>query len=388
MKKEKTYLEDFNKKKCTGCTACKNICPTNAIKMIEDEEGFYYPTADKTKCIDCHLCEKVCPINKKIPQIEPKVYSYTTIKETDLMKASSGGAFGDIVNTFFEDENINVYGCIFDKDNNAIHIGVRNKKDIDLFKKSKYVQSNLLDVFKEIKENLNNGEKVIFSGTPCQISGLKSFLNKEYDNLLLIDIICHGVPSQKLLDLYFEEESKLNNSKVKKINFREKVKEKNGHFNSRYVKLTFENGKSLIKGLKESTYLKGFQNRLFYRPSCYACIFSKINRLSDITIADAWGIEKIDLNADEHKGVSCIIINTKKGKEVFEKMNGSKKKLPIQFVIDNNESYTKPTKLHKNREKFFSKLNSDNFGYLVNKYTKRSIFRRGIDFIKRRLTKI
>ena len=377
MEKKKTYLVSNVKKQCTGCGACASACPKKAIKMIEDLEGFFYPQIDKSKCINCHICEKVCPVGaQKAEDIKPKAYYYITQEEKDLLNASSGGAFGDIINAFYEKDKTIVYGCIFDKNNKAIHIGFDNKEDMDKFKKSKYVQSNLLNTFCEINENLKKGKKVLFSGTPCQVSGLKSFLKKKYDNLLCIDIICHGVPSQKVLDYYIKSEEKNNNSSIASINFREKILQKNGKYNSRNMKLVFTNGEKLIKSSLESSYLLGFHSHLFYRPSCYKCSFCKINRDSDITIADCWGFESINDKYDLHKGVSCVIINSLKGQEIFKRMNGIKDTIPLDFIIKNNSCYTKPTKLHRNRKKFFKKLTCDNFEKKVKKNYKLSFFSR------------
>lgn len=388
MEKERGYIVTNNKKECTGCKACASACPKNAINMIEDEEGFLYPKIDKSKCINCNICKKICPINKEKENIiEPKAYFYITEKEKDLLEASSGGAFGDIINSFYEEENTIVYGCIFDKNFKAIHIGIEAKEDMYKFKKSKYVQSNLLNTFKEVKENLTKGKKILFSGTPCQISGLKSFLRKEYDNLLCVDIICHGVPSQKLLDYYIATEEKKFGSKLESLNFREKIKQKSGNYNSKNIKLTFKNKSKVIKSIKESSYMYGFQNRLFYRPSCYECNFCKINRTSDITIADCWGFETISNKYDFHKGISCIIINSSKGEKIFNKMNGIKDELPLEFVVNNNSCYTKPTTYNKNRTKFFNNLNVNNFEQKAFKLSHETIIKRIIKKIKYQIKK-
>lgn len=383
MEKRKGYLITNNKKECFGCTACKSICPQNAILMVSDEEGFFYPKVDKTKCINCHLCEKVCPINRQITKDRPSAYFYITNDEKDLLEASSGGAFGDIIASFYEEGNTIVYGCIFDENMKAVHVGYENKEDMIKFKKSKYVQSSLNNTFCEVEKNLKKGRKVLFSGTPCQVSGLKSFLDKEYDNLLCVDIICHGVPSQKLLDYYIKIQEKKYNSRMISINFREKVLEKNGHWNSRNIKMRFENNQSVIKTVKQCSYLFGFYNRLFYRPSCYSCNFSKIERDSDITIADCWGFEKINDNKyDVQKGISCIISNSLKGNDIIKNMTGIKDNLSIEFVINNNDSYTISTKLHKNRNKFFKDLNGNNFESKAFKYSQLSFYKRIIRKIK------
>ena len=187
------YLKNDIKDFCTGCNACKSICPKNAISMFEDDEGFRYPYISKDKCINCGLCVKVCPILKQLPETIPHAFYYITNSDEKLFEATSGGAFGDIVEVFFNNPNSYVFGCTYDSKLNVIHCGVNNLEDANQFKKSKYVQSNMLNTFKEVKHLLNNNYNVLFSGTPCQIAGLKSFLIKDYDNLLCVDIICHGV---------------------------------------------------------------------------------------------------------------------------------------------------------------------------------------------------
>ena len=381
------YLVSGKKISCCGCRACENICPKAAISMVEDKEGFFYPVIDKKKCVECNLCKKVCPMMKKIESINPKAYSYITSDEQQLLSASSGGAFGDIVNSFFEDKKTFIYGCTFDENNKVIHLGVDNLNDIEQFKKSKYVQSNMLNVYKEIKKKLMDGYKVLFSGTPCQVTALKSFLLKDYDNLLCVDIICHGVPSQKIFDYYLKTEERKNNSKIKKINFREKKLEDNGLYSSKNIKLVFENGTSKILSPNTSSFLKGFSERLFYRPSCSKCKFASINRISDITIADAWGITKYK-KCDFHKGASYIILNTEKGIKVFEKMTGDKDEVSTKFIDKNNECYNNPTFFNGNRKKYFKEVTLENFDEITFKYARRPLYVKILFVAKKTLTNI
>ena len=374
---QECYLNTNKKSNCTGCGACMSICPKKAISMVEDSEGFRYPVIDKNKCINCKLCEKICPNNKDLPNTQPKSYKYITKNEKDLLKATSGGAFGDIVAAFFTKNNTYIYGCTYDENNKVIHKGVNKIEDIEQFKKSKYVQSNLLDVYNEIKKLLIKDNKVLFSGTPCQVAGLKSFLQKEYENLLLVDVVCHGTPSQKLFDYYINNEEKRYGSKITKVTFREKVKEKDGRYNLRNIKLEFDNKNIVVKKAEDSSYFFGFTGRLFYRPSCYSCKFASKNRYSDITICDVWGIDK-----NKNMGISGIIINTKKGKEIIDKIKGNKEELSLDYIIKINECYTKPTHLNKNRKKFFNNLNCDNFEKKSFKYGKKPFIKRSKENIK------
>lgn len=377
MEKE-SYLKNNKKEFCTGCRACELSCPKNCINMKEDHEGFIYPVIDKTKCIDCGKCLKVCPVINNIKtkdKLDKKeVYGYKIDNKSTLLLSSSGGAFTSIVESFCYD-NFVIFGVKFDENLNAVHDFIQDKKDIQMFRKSKYVQSDVKDSYKKAKEFLNKGCKVLFTGTPCQIAGLKKYLNKEYENLLSVEIICHGVPSKKVLNKYLEFEENKYNSKVKSINFREKV-EKDGKYNSRNLKLVLENGKEIVEDSQKNIYLKGFHKGLFYRPSCYTCKFANTNRNADITIADSWGIENIYKDIDVHQGHSLVILNTKKGKEYFNTNQEETIKLDEQFVINNNAQYSRPTKVHKNREKFFNNLDKMPIDKLVNKCTKVPLVKR------------
>lgn len=376
------FLKTGIKKDCTGCTACMSVCPKKAISMYEDEEGFRYPIIDKTKCIGCKLCEKVCPIEKVLPKTMPKAFSYVTNNKEKLLGATSGGAFGDIVDAFFVDNKTYIYGCTYGENNKVIHKGVNNIREAEQFKKSKYVQSNLLNVFNEVKQLLEENNRVLFSGTPCQISGLKSFLLKDYDNLLLVDIVCHGTPSQKLFDYYIMCEEKKYNLKINKIVFREKVKERNGKYSLKNIKLVFENNDSIVKNVNSSSFFYGFQARLFYRPSCYFCKFASVKRNSDITLCDIWGLDDND-----NMGMSGIIINSKKGESLVNRITGLKKEIPVNYIVKINECYTRPTHLNKNRNKFFKDLNCNNFEFKSFKYGKKSLINKFIELFKRAISK-
>lgn len=390
MEKEECYLISENKKMCTGCRTCALACPKKCITMVEDECGFYYPVIDKTKCINCKRCIRICPVSNDVPiynNLEKEVaYSYITNNEEDLLKASSGGAFFDIAKKFINGcDKYAIFGAAFDENIQVKHLYITDIKDIDLLRKSKYVQSDVNDSYINVKKFLNDGYKVVFSGTPCQIAGLKMYLNKEYENLLTIDLICHGVPSQKILNQAIRIEEKTRNIKITKLNFREKVKEKSGKFFSKNLKICAEN-KTIILSPKENAYLQGFQSGLFYRNSCYSCKFASIKRYSDVTIGDCWGID--NNKYDIHKGVSCIIIHTAKGLMVAKELEGTLSKLDVKFVIENNKQYSKPAEIHKNRNLFFNNLTDENFEKRVFKYTKKPLYKSVLSKIKRTILKI
>lgn len=373
----------LSKEKCTGCRACEQICPTKCIEMVNDKEGFTYPIKNEEKCIHCGLCKKVCPILNKIQnnKEDQEVYALKNKDKNVVLDSSSGGAFTSIMQSFCDDNTV-IFGVKFDENLKALHDYVYNIKDAKIFKKSKYVQSNVGVTYKKAKEFLEQGKKVLYTGTPCQIAGLKKYLNKEYENLLLVDLICHGVPSQKVFDKYIEELKNKYKKDIKAINFREKTY-KNNIWNSKNIKIELENNKVIIEDSIDNAFLRGFHSSLFCRPSCGNCIFANPNRVADITIADCWGIEKVKKDINVHEGESMIVANSKKGKEIIEKikLNSELIKLDLDFAIKNNGQFREPIKFNKNRDEFFENIDKYGFSKLVNKYIKRHILKRKISKI-------
>lgn len=373
----------LEREKCTGCRACEQICPTKCIEMVNDKEGFAYPIKDEKKCIHCNLCKKVCPILNKIEknEEEPEVYALRNKDENVVLNSSSGGAFTSIMQSFC-DNNTVIFGVKFDENLKVVHDYVYDIKDTDIFKKSKYVQSNIGNTYKKAKEFLNQGKKVLFTGTPCQIAGLKKYLNKEYEHLLLVDLICHGVPSQKIFDKYIEEVKSKYKKDIKSINFREKTY-KNNIWNSKNIKIKLENNKDIIENSVDSPFLRGYHCNLFLRPSCENCTFANPNRFSDITIADCWGIEKLNKDMNVHEGQSMIVANSKKGKEIIEKikLNSELIKLNLDFAIENNRQFREPIKFNKHRDEFFENIDKYKFSKLINMYIKKHVLKRKISKI-------
>lgn len=364
-----SYFDTNDKKDCCGCEACEQICPKQAIIMDSDFEGFLYPKIVDEKCIDCNLCRKVCPISNKVDNHmldERKVFSIHANDEVLLDKSASGGAFS-IITEAFCDKNYVIFGVRYDEEFNVYHDYVESIGEIYKFRKSKYVQSNINNSYKEVLQFLKENKKVIFSGTPCQIAGLKKFLRKEYENLLCVDIVCHGVPSKKVWNKYLEYIESKYNSKINNINFRHKIK-LSSKYNSKNIKIVLKNGKEIVEDSYKNLYLRGFQNELLFRPSCEVCKFANPIRYADITIADCWGIENIDSTIDVHKGESMIVINTKKGMYIWNKISESssisKLELNLEFAIKSNTQFREPTKVHKNRDNFYKNL--DNIAFNKN----------------------
>ena len=380
-------IEIKDKANCCGCYGCYNICPTKAIEMVEDENGFKYPIVNKEKCVNCGLCEKVCPIinNKKEKKKDIKVYACMNKNTDTRMRSSSGGIFS-LIASYILDLNGVVFGAKFNENFQVIHSYIENKEELYTFQGSKYVQTQIGEMYQKAKEFLEQDKYVLFTGTPCQIEGLYSYLGKEYEKLYTQDIICHGVPSPIVWRKYLEEFNKKYNGKPKEISFREK---RNMGWSNYEMKLQYSTD-SYITSHNKDIYMKAFLSDICLRDSCYACNFKKKNRNSDITLADFWGIDNIDKEMNDDKGTSLVIINSKKGNQLFEKIkqNTIYKEEDFEEAIKYNPSMINSVKLHKNRENFFKELENNNLEVLVKKYTKRPLYRRILGKIKRIIKKV
>ena len=311
-------IEVLEKNECCGCSSCAQKCPQNAIKMQENEEGFLYPIIDKDKCISCGICSKVCPQLKEVKEAEngyPKAYAMYNKDEQTQLSSSSGGIFTELANYFFCENGV-VFGAAYNEKFEVKHIAIFEKSEINKLRKSKYVQSNINDSYKLVEKNLKEGKKVLFTGTPCQILGLKSFLVRDYDNLITCDLVCHGVPSQMAFNQYLKFLTKKNKNTIIEYDFRSKdIKdcEKIG-------KVTFKNGKEKYLKIGLDCYYSNFLAGNIFRESCYKCHYSNFNRVGDITIGDFIGVLQMQPEAYSSRGTSICIINSKKGKLVFEKI--------------------------------------------------------------------
>ena len=307
-----------NKSECCGCSACKQACPKKCISMQEDEEGFLYPIVNIESCIDCGKCEKVCPILHKKESVVPKmVVAAISKNEESRFYSSSGGFFSELSRVFLEHGGI-VFGVAFNKDWETEHISIIKVDDIKKLRASKYSQSLIGKSFIEIKDYLEKGVSVLFSGTPCQILGLKNFLHKDYPNLLTVDIVCHSVPSPKVWKSYLNtilDREKEKSENIAAINFRDK---KNGWYQYGFS-MSFKDGKQIFIRRDKNPFMKGFVKGLFSRPSCQHCPAKKLSSGSDITIGDCWGVGEFCNKMHDNEGTSLVICNSDKGIEWFEK---------------------------------------------------------------------
>lgn len=326
--------------------------------MQPNDEGFLYPVINEKDCIDCGLCLKSCAAYN--PQYEnnkePECYAVWA-DDKIRMKSSSGGAFTLLAN-YVLDKGGYVCGAAWDKDFNVEHIIIHNKEDLDKLRYSKYLQSNTKQIYSELKKHLEQNRVVLFTGTPCQVAGLKAFLNKNYENLITADIVCHGVPSQKVWQDYLKELPF--KDKIKSVNFRPK-EDGWGIF-----KLTFYlNDGSIQKQERTNAYFSGFEKALFYRKSCGTCPFNHIPRQGDITLADFWGIEFYDKPLRDSKGTSCVMINSVKGQKIFNKIIKKAtlvKKKNLEESTKYNKCFKAPTKINEaKRNRFFELRKMYNF---------------------------
>lgn len=352
------------KKECCGCGACYNICPRNAISMLEDVYGFVYPYIDENICVECRACVKVCNY-KKEQQADKKIQkTYAAMSKSDgtLMKSASGGAFFELALAVIQNGGV-VFGCVMERENGRLvpkHVGVDSTTELGKMQGSKYVQSNIGDCYNEIKYFLKCGRTVLFTGTPCQVDGLYGFLmGQKYENLYTMDIICHGVPSARLFQCFVQNlEGKLH-GKIIDVKFRDKAQGW-GLSGSIFYKDKADTMRKKRMPLQGFSYYKLFLASEIYRENCYSCKYANIRRPGDITVGDFWGIENehpelLKSNGGEWnvtKGVSCIIVNSQAGCDLLDKVSSRLMlaESTVEKVCKNNKQMNQPSIESVNRE--------------------------------------
>ena len=358
-----------DKKNCSGCKACYNICPRNCIKMSEDMEGFSYPKVRVNDCVKCGLCEKVCPqLNiyvSKESYAEPTCLAAWNVDKAVRANSSSGGIFTSLAGWILSQDGV-VFGAGYDVQHRVIHKEVHKIEGLNDLRGSKYAQSDIGDTYQSAKKYLEAGKSVLFTGTPCQIAGLNNFLQVEYERLYTCDIVCHGVPSPLVFEKYKQSLEESYNSKLTGINFRNK---KNG-WKSYKVAIQFANHREYSKTFIDDAYMKGFLRNYYLRPSCYSCTYAKLPRTSDITLGDFWGIASKYPELDDDGGTSLLLINTDKGKAMFKASENNIKQCEceLQHAINGNPSLISSVKEPKVREKFFKDLHTREFNYIIKRY--------------------
>ena len=355
------------KQDCCGCRTCEKVCPKQAITMVEDECGFLYPSISKDKCVDCGLCLQKCAFQsgyKTRKEFEP-FYGYGARHKLEkvYMNSRSGGAFVALSNLILDQEGI-VYGAGYSPEegfHRVIHKRTTDGQDRDELCGSKYVQSDLTDTFLSVKKDLEDGKKVIFSGTGCQVGALHMYLGREYDNLFTIDIVCHGTPSPKIWSDYLDMREKEYQGKVTYVNFRNKRK------------YGWTKHRELLKvgdrKIDSRIYSRLFSKALTFRPSCFNCIYTNTNRPGDITIADFWGHEKaIPGKWDDEKGISLVLVNTNQGMKLWEEAKEQMEWIDCTGYPFRHQNMKRPTTKPEQYDEFWSDYKANGFEYCLKKY--------------------
>lgn len=350
-----------NNEKCTGCYACQNICPKDCIVLQEDNEGFRYPKIDTEKCANCGLCEKVCPIDKGISNrnqsVIPKAYaSYSKDEEVRARSMTAGISY--LCSRYIIEQGGVVFGVVGDVLTKIYHTKAASLEELFPMRGSKYLQSEVGNIYREAKKELNTGKEVLFTGTPCQIAGLYGYLGKEYDNLYTLDIICHGVPSSMVFEKYISELEEKKGSKVLAF-YRDKEK----GWKPCYFSYALENGKKVSQSGQENPFNHAFTTNIITRKSCQNCDYAQIPRVADITVGDYYGGNKGEIHDRENKGLSLVTINSEKGRLLFNKIEQdiSVTEYSLDEAVKESEHLAKSPKLNIYRRTFFYLIKKNSF---------------------------
>ena len=381
-----TEKKTIEKKECCGCTACVHICPVNCITMQEDEEGFLYPVIEEEKCIHCHKCEKVCPgrITKQIHTNTETFVGYCTDEEI-RKQSSSGGIFSVVAEWIIQQKGV-VFGAAFDDNFEVHHIAIETKAELEKLRGSKYVQSRLENVYLEVKQYLEMKRIVLFTGTACQIAGLKNYLGKEYDRLLTIDVLCHGVPSPKIWKLYLEDQERKYNSKIISIQFRDK---KLGW--KRYsIRIQFENGREYAVPFTKDKFMNLFLGNIDLRPSCYDCRFKAFPRPSDMTIGDCWGIEHHLPELDDDLGTSVILVHSAKGERLFKAIRErlTVKEAALDSVLPETADSRRSVEMHPNRKQFWADVQLGQSIEQISGRIRRNLIQKVLGYLRMKMKRV
>ncbi len=353
-------MEICNKNECTGCLACVNCCGINAITIEQDNKGFYIPRIDEDKCVKCMKCVKICPANNTVKEKSfiPQVYAMWSKDNQLRMKSTSGGVFSGLASWVLNNNGV-VFGAIFNDEKQVIHSKATRSEELEKMRGSKYVQSYIGETYREAKLALDEGKKVLFTGVPCQIAGLYSFLGKEYENLYTMDIICHGVPSPRAFKDYVDFMEKKEGSPINNILFRAKKPS----WTVFSMNIKYKNGNEYLKDAYHDPYLVGFLDDYLTRECCHTCKYTREKRVSDITAADFWSyvsMKKSERN--DEKGISLVVVNSEKGESLFKIIN--KDYIVIERTMKEakrgNRCLTRPYNPAENKEEFWRKYNENN----------------------------
>ena len=374
-----------DKSLCCGCTACVCACPAQCIVMRRDREGFDYPVANPDLCLNCGLCEKICPVLNPGKKSEPES-AYAARYEETLLTSSSGGIFPVLAEKFVS-EGGEICGAQLDEECKVVHSFVERVENLHRIRGSKYVQSELYSIFDDVKSELEDGRRVLFSGTPCQIAGLKAYLRKDYDGLYLVDIACHGVPSPGLWDKYRSTMEKRFGSKLRAVDFRDK----SDGWRQYNIKYVFHD-KEILEPRMNDPDMALFLQDMSLRPSCYECRFRNGNSGSDLTLADLWSVETVCPQMNDDKGVSAVLVNTEKGRELFDSISSmlTLSEITPEGARKENGGFSGAIVMPEKRAEFFKGVHSafDLHKYMAGYVVRKPILVRLVRSIRRGLSKL
>lgn len=365
-------IDKVEKLQCSGCSACANACPVTAIKMQSDDEGFQYPKINYDSCINCNLCERICPVlagQKRYAErlAEPKAKAAWTRNPEVRFMSTSGGLFTELARAFLKEDGF-VAGAIYNDKFQVEHCLTDNIAGIEKLRQSKYVQSNKKDIFKQVSAKLKQDQRVLFVGAPCEVGGLYNFLGKDYSQLITIDYICLGANSPKIYNSFLEMLRQQYHSEITRVWFKNKEK----GWNSFCTRVDFANGKCYLKNRRHDYFMRGYIGRKKYytRPACTRCRYKTIPRQADITLADFWGIANLDPKLDEDLGTSAVLLNSKKGCELYAEAESAIYSYDMTFsdIAKGNKALTNSVHLADDRADFFAKLDKVSFDVLINEF--------------------
>lgn len=380
-------LKLSQKADCCGCGACAQACPKKCITMTPDPEGFLYPAVDADSCVNCGICEKVCPVLKNAKPESADVLAFAAYTpDAELREnSSSGGVFSVLAHEILRRDGV-VFGAAFAEDLSVGHVMVEKSEQLSRLRGSKYVQSRIGDTYRQVKELLEQGRPVLFTGVSCQIAGLKAFLRKDYENLWTVDVLCHGVPSPAVWQQYCREQEAKRASKLERVCFRDK---RTG-WRSASIAMDFSGGEAYCQRNATDLYMRLFLSDICLRPSCHRCRFKDVPRLSDLTIGDAWGIEKHMPDMDDNRGTSVVLVNSEKGKALWETVAPAlvSRQGEVDTLLPKTADSRKSVTPHPNRSKFFVALSQGATVEQLCKLTRRSWYRRLLSFGKRTIKRL
>lgn len=372
----------ITEEKCTGCGACANICPSGAITVQEDEYGFYRPEIDADKCTRCGACRRVCSGRGgfRANKYGCRVFAAHTKDEAVREDSTSGGIFTELAKAVFSDGGC-VVGAIYGRDMRVMHAVADDEEGLAALRRSKYVQSFSGDIYKQVKERLESGKKVLFCGTPCQAAALRSYLGRDYENLYIADIVCRGVNSPRAFSAWLKEIEGKEGKKVSGIGFRDKS---DGWKASSYrTRVDFADGSSKVFRKDENAFIDGFLlYNMYMRQSCADCDFKGIPRPGDITLGDFWGA---DSRYDDDRGTSLITINTARGMELFSRISDDImcEEVPMDGAFAENPCFSNSVVINRKSRRFLKALGGGEFTPLLRKYSKRNFVERAAGRLRR-----